>query len=143
MKKIAASALAALTAVTLAAAPAGASPREVRPGTPVPFEAPFMMRWLEYDVVRPGESNPDSHAVEVLGSYPHDYILCLWSKGGIGECHMPGMQVTDLGPGRDSVKRVTVDPAIAFFAPVFRLRGQFMHFAYHNPFLALSARSSF
>ncbi|UIZ91439.1 hypothetical protein JZY91_06630 [Corynebacterium sp. CNCTC7651] len=140
--KITAGALAATVALTCAAAPAGASPREVRPGTPVPFEAPFMTQWLEYDVVRPGEPNPNSEAIEVIGRYPADHILCLWNKGGLQECHMPGMKVTDLGPGRTSVKRVTTDPVVAFFAPVFRLRGQLVHFATHNPVGAVLFGSS-
>ncbi|MEH0146320.1 hypothetical protein V6D40_01405 [Corynebacterium sp. Q4381] len=133
--------VAAVTALTLAAAPAGAASRLVAPGEPVPYELGYGTYWREFDVVRPGQPN-DGESVEVWGRFDGDKIFCAENKGGVQACALPGTEVTDLGWAHNG-RRVTTDPVVAFFAPLFKLRFQIQDRIAYSPLGRLSSMSSF
>lgn len=137
---ILAAGVAAATTLTLAAAPAGAASRFVDPGEPVPYELGYGTYWREFDVVRPGQPN-DGDSVEVWGRFDGDKIFCAVNKGGVQECALPGSEVTDLGWALAG-RRVTTDPVVAFFAPVFKLKFRIQDKIAYSPLGRLSSMSS-
>lgn len=140
-KKFLAAVFVTVNALTLAAAPAGAESRPVAPGTRVPYELGYGTYWREYDVVRPGQPN-DGDSVQVWGRFEGDKIFCAVNKGGVQQCALPDTEVTDLGWSH-GVLRVTTDPAVAFFAPLFKLRFQIQDRLAHAPLGRFSSMSAF
>lgn len=139
--KILATGVVAATALTLAAAPAGAASRFVDPGEPVPYELGYGTYWRVYDVVRPGQPN-DGDSVQVWGRFDGDKIFCAVNKGGLQECALPGTKVTNLGWTYGD-RRVTTDPVVAFFAPLFTLKFRIQDKIAYSPLGRLSSMSSF
>lgn len=133
--------VAAATALTLAAAPAGAASRPVAPGETVPYELGYGTYWREYDIVHPGQPN-DGDSVEVWGRFEGDKIFCAVNKGGVQECALPGTKVTDLGWTYGD-RRVTTDPVVAFFAPLFTLKFRLQDQIAYSPLGRLSSMPLF